>query len=122
MPAHDLFLSYNWRDQAAAEALARALRDEGLRVFLDRWYLIPGRPWPQALEAAVGDCAGMAVLLGSNGTGNWQQREKDPALVARRPHVPASVARARGARHDVAPAVGRIARRGIPARCACVRW
>ena len=80
MPAHDVFLSYNWRDHAAAEVLARALRDQGLRVFLDRWYLIPGRPWPQALETAVGDCAAVAVLLGPNGTGNWQQREKDLAL------------------------------------------
>jgi hypothetical protein len=43
MPAHDVFLSYNWRDQAAAETLARSLRDQGLRVFLDRWYLVPGR-------------------------------------------------------------------------------
>jgi hypothetical protein len=66
-PTYDVFLSYNWRDQAAAEAIARTLRDQGLRVFLDRWYLVPGRPWPETVEAAVGDCGAVAVLLGPNG-------------------------------------------------------
>lgn len=78
--AHDVFLSYNWRDHAAVEAIGRALRDQALRVFLDRWYLVPGRPWPAALEAAVGECGAVAVFLGPHGVGAWQQREKDLAL------------------------------------------
>ena len=53
VPTYDVFLSYNWREHAAVEAIARALRDRELRVFLDRWYLVPGRPWPQALEGSL---------------------------------------------------------------------
>ena len=45
----DLFLSYHWRDHETVESLARRLTDQGLRIFLDRWYLMPGRPWPEAL-------------------------------------------------------------------------
>ena len=41
----DVFLSYHWRDHAAVEALAQRLRDAGLNVFLDRWYLTPGTNW-----------------------------------------------------------------------------
>jgi hypothetical protein len=48
--AYDVFVSYHWRDHAPVDALARALQDSGLHVFLDRWYLHPGRPWPQELE------------------------------------------------------------------------
>jgi hypothetical protein len=77
---YDVFLSYNWREHAAVEAIARALRDRGLRVFLDRWYLVPGRPWPQALEGTLDTCCAVAVFLGPQGMGPWQQREKDLAL------------------------------------------
>ena len=41
---YDVFLSYHWQDQAAVEPIARELRGRGLRVFLDRWYLVPGSP------------------------------------------------------------------------------
>jgi len=47
---YDVFLSYNRREHAVVEAVARTLRDHGLRAFLDRWYLGPGRPWPQASD------------------------------------------------------------------------
>ncbi len=77
---YDVFFSYNARDREAVESVARALRDRDLRVFLDRWYLVPGRPWPQALEESVSSCRAVAVFLGPNGMGRWQQREKDLAL------------------------------------------
>ena len=81
MTACDVFLSYNWRDHAAAEAIARALQQQyNLNVFLDRWYLVPGRPWPQALEDILGRCRAVAVLLSPEGMGPWQQRERDLAL------------------------------------------
>ena len=49
-------------------------------VFLDRWYLAPGRPWPQALEEALHTCRAVAVFLGPAGMGPWQQREHYLAL------------------------------------------
>ena len=74
----DVFLSYHWQDHARVEALAQGLRREGLRVLLDRWYLTPGRPWPQELEEILGQCGAVAVCV--EGDGPWQQREAYQAL------------------------------------------
>src|SRR3712207_2643892 len=76
----DVFLSYSTADHVAVETVARALNASGLRVFLDRWYLVPGQPWPQELERLVGGCRAVAVFLGHGGLGPWQQRERDLAL------------------------------------------
>ena len=76
----DVFLSYNSSDHVRVEAVARWLRDRGLRVFLDRWYLVAGRPWPEALEQALGTCRAAAVFVGPGEMGPWQQREKYLAL------------------------------------------
>jgi len=77
---YDLFLSYHWRDRAEVETVAQVLRREGLNVFLDRWYLVPGQRWQTALENALLSCRAVAVLLGPHGLGSWQQREKELAL------------------------------------------
>ena len=80
LDTYDVFFSYSWRDHVAVEAVARALRQQGLNVFLDRWYLIPGRPWPQALEEVIASCRSVAVFVGPYGMGPWQQREKYLAI------------------------------------------
>lgn len=84
MPAethqYDLFLSYHWRDRQAVEAVARGLHEAGLKVFLDRWYLVPGQRWQTALEKTLLSCRAVAVFLGPHGMGGWQQREKELAL------------------------------------------
>ncbi len=72
---YDIFFSYHSRDQAAVQAVAEKLRERELRIFLDRWYLLPGRPWPQVLEEILGSCRAVAVFLGPNGMGRWQQSE-----------------------------------------------
>src|SRR4051795_3804141 len=88
--AFDVFLSYSRADQALVERVAQALHARGLRVFLDRWYLAPGRSWPEALEDALARCRAVAVLLGPDGLGPWQQREQYKALdrQAREPAFP----------------------------------
>ena len=77
---YDLFLSYHWRDRQAVEAVARGLHEAGLKVFLDRWYLVPGQCWQTALEKTLLSCRAVAVFLGPHGMGGWQQREKELAL------------------------------------------
>lgn len=79
-PQLDIFLSYSFQDREAVQAIALALKQRGLSVFLDRWYLIPGRSWPEVLEKALGECRAVAVFIGQSGLGRWQQREKDFAL------------------------------------------
>jgi WD40 repeat protein len=76
----DTFFSYNSRDHAAVECVAAALSQRGLRVFLDRWYLVAGQPWPLALEQTLASCRAVVVFVGPDGLGPWQQRERDLAL------------------------------------------
>ncbi|MDH5574478.1 MAG: SUMF1/EgtB/PvdO family nonheme iron enzyme [Nitrospirota bacterium] len=76
----DVFLSYHWRDHAQVEALGRRLREQGLQVFLDRWYLAPGQSWLEALESTLAHCRAVAFCLGPGDMGPWQQREQYLAL------------------------------------------
>jgi hypothetical protein len=47
---YDVFLSHNSVDREAVEVIARGLREEArLEPFLDRWHLVPGEPWQEAL-------------------------------------------------------------------------
>lgn len=87
---YDVFLSYHWRDHAHVEAIARALREHDLHVFLDRWYLHPGRPWPRELQTVLAACRAVAVCVGPGEMGPWQQREAYMALErqAREPSFP----------------------------------
>jgi hypothetical protein len=76
----DVFFSYHTVDHAIVTQVAQRLHDRGIRVFLDRWYLAAGQPWPQALEQTLASCGAVAVFLGAEGLGPWQQRERDLAL------------------------------------------
>jgi hypothetical protein len=50
---HDAFLSHSHQDAEIVEALAKRLEDEtGLRVWLDKWVLVPGERWRCAPLAA----------------------------------------------------------------------
>jgi formylglycine-generating enzyme required for sulfatase activity/energy-coupling factor transporter ATP-binding protein EcfA2 len=77
---YDVFLSYPTRMHRDVRALADQLRGQGLEVFLDRWNLVPGQPWTEALERALSQCQSVAVCLGPGDLGPWQQREKNFAL------------------------------------------
>ena len=60
---YDVFLSHNSQDKPAVEALARRLRRRGLTPFLDKWCLVPGEPWPEAIEEALLASASCAVFI-----------------------------------------------------------
>ena len=46
MANYDIFLSHNSKDTDIVEQLARRLRDKyGLKIWLDKWNLIPGETW-----------------------------------------------------------------------------
>jgi len=88
---NDVFLSYHWRDRERIEVIAEVLSAEyKLSVFLDRWYLVPGQPWPQALENAMKSCRAAVVCVGAGEMGPWQIREMNLALErqAREPGFP----------------------------------
>ena len=77
---YDLFMSYHWLDRVAVEEVARSLRERGIKPFLDRWYLVPGRSWVGALEKELANCKAVAIFIGPQGMGRWQQREREYAL------------------------------------------
>jgi Tfp pilus assembly protein PilF len=77
----DVFLSHNGRDKEAVEYLARRLVQEAkLRPWLDKWELVPGEAWQEALEAGIGASRTCAVFLGPDGVGPWQNEEMRAAL------------------------------------------
>ena len=79
MTIYDLFLSHASDDKPEVEALARRLREDGLEPFLDKWHLVPGEPWQEALEDALESSRTCAVFVGGK-LGPWQNVEMRDAL------------------------------------------
>jgi WD40 repeat protein len=71
----ELFISYNSSDRPAVLEIRKQLLQDGISSFLDRDHILPGLPWPQALENALKDASAVAVFLGPRGLGSWQKRE-----------------------------------------------
>jgi hypothetical protein len=76
----DVFLSHNSKDKPAVRQLAEVLKGRGLRVWLDEWELVPGRPWQEALEQIIQTANSAAVLVGKDGLGPWEIPEMRACL------------------------------------------
>jgi hypothetical protein len=79
-PRFDVFLSYNSADRPAVKGIADRLRAAGLEPWLGEWYLLPGEPWQQKLQEALGRSRCCAAFVGPNGVGDWSNEEIDFAL------------------------------------------
>jgi TIR domain len=75
-----VFLSYNSLDRAVVERVAKELNQRKCSCFIDRWYLLPGRDWVEALERSLAESQSVAVCVGPHDIGRWQQRERAWAL------------------------------------------
>jgi hypothetical protein len=81
---YDVFLSHNSRDKPAIEWLAAKLEDQaGIKVFLDKWNLVPGDSWQEDLENALQASQAVAVFLGPTGISGWHNEELRSALTTR---------------------------------------
>ena len=67
----DVFLSHNSQDKPVIREIARLLREQGLRPWLDEEQLIPGERWQDALARGVRDSATCAMFIGPNNLGDW---------------------------------------------------
>lgn len=77
----DAFLSHAHIDAEWVEGLACRLEDEcGYRVWLDKWVLIPGKSWQQAMERGLGDAGACAVCIGARTPEGWFREEIERAL------------------------------------------
>src|SRR5262249_45042854 len=75
-----IFLSHNAKDKPQVEALARQLLDRGLRPWLDKWEIVPGRSWQEALQDAIDQASAVLVCIGAHGLGSVQLPEVEAAL------------------------------------------
>jgi len=77
----DIFLSHAHDDAAWVEELARHLEDNyGFRVWLDKWVLVPGRSWQQAMARGLEDARNCAVFISAVTPKGWFDKEIQRAL------------------------------------------
>ena len=75
MTDFDIFLSHNSADKASVESIGHKLQTEGLKPWLDKWHLVPGQPWQQALATILRSCPSIGVFVGQSGLGDWAREE-----------------------------------------------
>jgi hypothetical protein len=77
----DVFLSHPHAEAEAVEAIGARLEDEaGLRVWFDRWILIPGQHWQQEMARGLEQAQTCAVFVGENTPSGWFREEIERAL------------------------------------------
>lgn len=77
----DAFLSYSHIDSFWAEKLARRLEDDnGFHIWLDKWILIPGQPWQQAMAKGIDHAKSCIVCIGDQTPAGWFKQEIQRAL------------------------------------------
>jgi hypothetical protein len=76
----DVFLSHNSNDKGEVEKLAVRLRGDGVRVWLDKWNLVPGEHWQEKIEQALAASSSCAVFVGGDGISPWHNLEMRAAI------------------------------------------
>lgn len=77
----DVFLSYNSRDRAQVQRLARHLARAGLDPWFDRWSMTPGASWQEEIVAGLQASSTCAVFIGPHDVGGWEREEMSVALI-----------------------------------------
>jgi hypothetical protein len=76
----DVFLCHKGEDKSAVKAIGQKLKERGILPWLDEWELRPGLPWQVALERQIKHIKSVAVFVGKNGRGPWQNMELNAFL------------------------------------------
>ena len=76
----DVFLCHNGEDKPTVKRIGNLLMERGVLPWLDEWELRPGLPWQRALEQQIEKIKTVAVFVGEEGVGPWQQQELDAFL------------------------------------------
>ncbi len=79
----DVFLSHNSKDKPIVEQIAHKLEAKGIKVWLDKWNLIPGDPWQEDLEQALDDSQTIALFVGPHNISPWENEEMRSAIEER---------------------------------------
>jgi hypothetical protein len=70
----DVFLCHKSEDKPMVKDIGNQLKDSGILPWLDEWELRPGLPWQRLLEEQIGQIKSVAVFVGRQGIGPWQQQ------------------------------------------------
>jgi phosphotransferase system HPr-like phosphotransfer protein/mannitol/fructose-specific phosphotransferase system IIA component (Ntr-type) len=79
-PPFNVFLSHNAKDKEKVRQLKTHLEKRGLKVWFDEEELRPGIPWQDLLEQGILGSTSVAVLIGKDGLGPWEEEEMRLAL------------------------------------------
>jgi hypothetical protein len=86
---YDVFLSHNGMDKPIVCELSKRLESANLRVWLDENQLRPGMPFQDLLERGIRASTSVAVMIGKDGIGPWENEEMRAALqLATRKELP----------------------------------
>jgi hypothetical protein len=78
---YDVFLSHSRTDAKYVEKLAELLEDKaGLKSWLDKWVVVPGGSFQQAITKGLEEAKSCAVLFGAKPPGGWFGKEYEVAL------------------------------------------
>ncbi|MEM8998282.1 MAG: toll/interleukin-1 receptor domain-containing protein, partial [Acidobacteriota bacterium] len=87
-----VFLSHNGQDIEQTLELGALLESHGLRTWLDKRDLLPGRWWQAEIEDAIRNARAAIVTFGPHGLGQWEKPEMrvciDEAVRRKLPVVP----------------------------------
>ncbi len=73
---YDVFLSHNSKDKPVVRALAKRLRNSGLRVWLDEWILKPGDSIPAKIDEGLEESRLLVLCMSANAFGSdWATLE-----------------------------------------------
>ncbi|KST64922.1 toll/interleukin-1 receptor domain-containing protein [Mastigocoleus testarum] len=71
----DVFLAHNSSDKPQVEAVATELRQRGIKYWLDKEQIPPGRWFQYVIQEAIPNVKSAAIFIGVNAVGKWQKLE-----------------------------------------------
>ena len=91
--AHDVFLSYSSRDQAAAEKICAALEGAHVKCWMAPRDIVSGAQWGASIVQAIESCRAVVVVFSEHSNASQQViREMEAAVSRKRPLVPLRIA------------------------------
>ncbi len=81
LTTYDTFLSHSHLDAEIVELIAKKLEDNHqLKIWLDKWILIPGEPFIQAMSKGLEQAKTCIIIIGSTTPKGWFEEEVGKAL------------------------------------------
>ncbi len=77
----DVFLCHNGKNKPSVKEIGEKLKEQGILPWLDEWELRPGFSWQRLLEKQIRRIKSVAVFVGKDGIGPWQQKEIEGFLI-----------------------------------------